>query len=903
MLEHQPPDQREFTPHLLTSPPTAFPSFGTPIPRPLNPLIARDAEVAAVVDALMDPGVRLLTLTGPGGVGKTRLAIACATALATEYADGAVFVDLAPVLHESLVLNTIAAALKVRDRGTDSLKAQVLATVADRHVLIVLDNFEHVVVAAPRLFNLFDACPHVKLLVTSRIRLRLSGEREISVNPLTIDVVDERDDQMPSGAVRLFYERARAIDPAFDPDDEAMATVEAIVRRVDGLPLAIELAAARTKALPPVALLQRLEQRLPVLRGGARDLPLRQQTMRDTIRWSYDLLDDTERTLFRQLGVFVGGFTLAAAEAIAPAAPGIGSDASPPWEDGVLEGIQALIEHSLLRQTAGSEIEPRYRMLETVREYARDHLLSSNDVTTLHQRHADYFLAYAAEGAPELAGPVDDQWVLQIEREMDNLRAAIAWAVDQGNRALAMELGAVLWRYWEHRGYLAEAGSQLDRILALGAPKPRSRAHCSVTTGAAVLAAQRGDYERADTLAADSLGGWEDMGDPEGIGRALLCSSTIARYRDDYPRAQRLGETSLQEFEKTGNAWGCGHALTHLGMIAWVQGDHVLGTSHFERALAALRQVHDDAGIFDVVLELGKGTSDRGDLDQAAAHFEECLILAVHMGDEARRGATLGELGVVALRKGDAGQARELFAEAMALAKVHRDERQVAYLDTHLADIDVATGALADAANHYLAALERFVRMGNQVGVAQCAHGLAQCAMGTGHVEVAVQLLGSSMHLFAATGAMPPPERDPDRDAESLKPHLSPEAFLAALEAGRQAEPSALLAIARALAAAIPAHERDEPSRIEPDGASTGPDLTSNDDVPATTTSAATFGLTPREVDVLRLLAEGMSDRQIAEALSISERTAGNHVQHAMQKIDVDSRTAAAVFAVRNLLD
>ncbi|HEV7129154.1 MAG TPA: tetratricopeptide repeat protein [Ktedonobacterales bacterium] len=754
------------------------------LPAYLTRLIGREHDEAMVAHLLRRPDVRLLTLIGPAGIGKTRLAVQVAGSSAAEFRDGVHFVDLAAVRDPNTVLTMIAQTLGVHDPGSPLAADQLSASLRGKQVLFTLDNFEQVVAAAPQIAELLAAHPEVKALVTSRAALRVRGEQEYAVPPLELPdprhILTSEGDLTRYAAIALLLQRVRAIKPAFEVTAATAPIMAHICRRLDGLPLAIELAAPLLKLLSPTALLARLEHQLSVLSGGALDLPARQRTMEHTIAWSYDLLDQEEQALFRQLGVFVGGWTLGAAEAVC----------SPASASRVLDGMARLIDKSLVRQIGEAAAEPRFGMLEAIREYAVQQLDASAEAAAPRRSHAAYYMALAELAAPQLTGPDQDAWLDRLAGEYDNIQAAIGWALASGEVLLGLRLAGPLLRFWYVRGHLSEGRMWLEQLLARAASIPAPelegpRARALYTAG--VLAAEQSDYRRASELAAASGALYQHLGDARWTAAALVLGGNVAKFQADYARAAQLFEDALAEFKRLGDDQFTAVALNNLGAVLIEQGDYLRATALYEESLALKRRVGDRHAIGVALQNLGDLAHRQQHHARAALLYAECLVIRREQADTGSIAQLLSNMGAVAIAQGDYAHARALLDESATLCRETGLQWALAHVSKNLGDLARDEGAYAHARSSYREGAALFHAANNTQGLADCLDGCASIYRREGRASQAIQLYSAAALLRERTTAPLPAtgREDGDRDLAALRAALPAAEFAAAWEAGR----------------------------------------------------------------------------------------------------------------------
>jgi predicted ATPase/DNA-binding CsgD family transcriptional regulator len=800
----------------------------TNLPVQLTPLVGRDQELEEACALLRSEETGLLTLTGPGGVGKTRLGMRVAEELAGEFADGVCFVSLAPVWEPDLVIPTIARTLGLRELGETPLSERLAEYLKERELLLLLDNFEQVVEAALRVAELLASCPLLKVLVTSREVLHLSGERVFPVPPLGLPDLERlpKDIQVLSGyeAVAFFVERAKAVKPDFRLGPENAAVVAEICARLDGLPLSIQLAAARTKLLSPRAILERLQRRLRLLKGGTRDAPARQKTLRDAIGWSYGLLGADEQLIFRRLSVFAGGCTVEAAEAVC--------DPEEDLVEEVLDILASLMDKSLLRRAETEDGEGRLWMLETVREYALERLQVGGEEQEARHAHATYFLGLAEEAKLELKGPRQAEWFDRLEAEHDNLRAALRWSLESGDVEMALQLAAELWWFWYKRGHLSEGRRWLAEVLEKNVSPTSTRAEA--LSGAGVLARNQSDFEQAQAWLEECLDLRRELGDKKGTSKVLVDLGTVAGDRGDPAQAAAFFEKGLRLKKDVGDRWGTALVLGNLAAAAYEQGNLAEAAALSEESLELFRALGDKGGIAWAYETLGEVAEEEDEHEKAAASYQESLVLYREVGDKEGIALMTRHLGRIARTQGDYGRAATLYDESLRL----------------------------------------YEELGNKLGTAQALEGMAALRAAYGQPEPATRCWAAAEALREEIGA--PLENIEHTKHETFiaaaREALDEEAFANAWAEGRKLTPEQVL---------DGGWEQEAVASPEP-----------------AKTPAQTAGLTTGEIKILRLVASGMSNVQVAEKLFISRRTVDAHLRSIYRKLGVDSRTAAARHAI-----
>lgn len=833
---------------------------GYDLPRVPSPPVGRKSELRLAQDSLRDPDIRLLTITGPPGVGKTRFALHVVSKIAGLFDHGVAFVDLTPIRDPALATHAIVRSLRLPERDDHPLQ-QLHQYLLDRHLLLLLDNFEQVVTAAPQIAALLAACPDVKAVVTSREPLHISWEHEFPLRSL--EAPDPAWLARPEAALRypaveLFVQRAREVQPDFSLESENGKAVAAICRRLDGLPLAIELAAARIRHFSPQTILSRLEHSLEVLTVGPRDAAARHRTLRDAIAWSYDLLSESEQAAFGRLGVFAGGCTLEAVRAVC-----VDLRANP------LEVVTSLVDKNLLARDAQDEDEARFRMLETVREFALERLTSRGELEAAQRLHASFFLTVleAARGGLALA---DQSSVARIGRDAENSRVALEWCWRHDAR-MALVMAGLLGRFWYLRAQFSYGRQWLKVVIAV-ADHEYSRERAAALGAAGVLAQAQGDYGEAVACLEESLAIRRAQGDLTGVARTLGSLSAVAYQRGDLRQARALAEESLALAREGGEREALAGALVHVGNVVQREGDLDRADACFKEAFEMWQALGNRASAADALTNLGNVANDRGDNVTACRYHEESVAIRREIDDRLTLGLALNNYGNALSALGRAAEAQTAYEEALVLAREVGDRRRMGFALNGLGSLARGRGDFATAHQLYGEALRIRHDLGEKLEVFKTLENIAKLALVQRDYARAVTLGGASTAMRESIGAALRPVDRPlfDRDLAEARRKVGGRAYDAHWGRGRE------MVFDQAVEFAL------SPGRVA---------------------RRAKTELSQRESQVARMIARGLTNRQIASELFISERTVDTYVENVLNKLGFDKRAQIAAWAAKQGLD
>ncbi len=720
----------------------------TNLPESLTSFVGRERELAEIKQKL--PATRLMTLTGMGGLGKTRLAQQAAAEMLDAYRDGVWFVDLAPLVDPALVPSALAQVLQVKESGGQPLLTTLCNHLRTRETLLILDNCEHVLDGCARMTEaLLRDAAQVTVLATSREALHLGGECAYPLDPLTLpDPQADAKSIARSDAVQLFIDRARQHRPRLDPEAQQARVIAEICVRLDGLPLALELAAARVAVLPVEQILRLLTERFRLLTSGNRELP-RHQTLRAMLDWSYDLLDDSEKKLFARLSVFAGGWTLEAASQVC--------GGSPITKDDVVYVLIGLIEQSLV---VAQEDGDRYQMLETVGQYARGRLLESGKGEWWRERHLAYFLPFAEQAESNLTGKDQQAWLDRLEAEHDNARAALAWSLTEGgDLASGLRLAGSFWRFWHLRGFLVEGRDWLAKLLAASpdVQPTRTEARAKALNGAGTLARNLGDYGAAQAMFEESLAIWRTLDRRRGIANALNNLGLLAYSQGDYPTAHTLLEESLAIRRDLGDRIGVAGSVGNLGNLAYLEGDYDTSRALHEESLKIERELGNQAGIAASLQCLGLALEEQGDHAAARAAFDEGLAIQRELGDRPGIGNTLNNLGNAACEQGDYPTAQRLYEEALAILRELGDRERIAAVLDNLALVAAEQGDCMAARSLGKESLTIRWALDDRRGIAWSLEGLANATFALKGPAKAARIWGTAARVREEVGCPLPP--------------------------------------------------------------------------------------------------------------------------------------------------